>query len=204
MKRFLLILLAAMLVFLGGCSGDEEEGPAATPTPSPVPSPTPVARLSAAQYSYVEYRNNVIRLKFLVPSHWEQRDGTNIVSFHEPVNSGEIDSMVSLAVKTFSREVNQETYLAECNTYMQYIAQQFAEDFTYTDFAEGDTLVDRPAMCSTYSGTMSGVPVQGYVAIVSNGARLYAFHFRCEASRYNDLSSVLTYIRSSFEAISVI
>ena len=31
----------------------------------------------------------------------------------------------------------------------------------------------------------SGVPVQGYVAIVSNGARLYAFHFRCEASRYN-------------------
>lgn len=60
MKRFLLILLAAMLVFLGGCSGDEEEGPAATPTPSPVPSPTPVARLSAAQYSYVEYRNNVI------------------------------------------------------------------------------------------------------------------------------------------------
>ena len=107
-------------------------------------------------------------------------------------------------MKTFSREVNQETYLAECNTYMQYIAQQFAEDFTYTDFAEGDTLVDRPAMCSTYSGTMNGVPVQGYVAIVSNGARLYAFHFRCEASRYNDLSSVLTYIRSSFESISVI
>lgn len=204
MKRFLLILLAAMLVFLGGCSGEEDEGPAATPTPTPAPSPTPVVRLSAAQYSYFEYRNNIIRLKFLVPAHWIQRDGDNIVSFREPVNNGEIPSLVSLAVKTFSREVNQETYLAECNTYMQYISQQFAEDFTYSEFAEGDRLVDRTAMCSTYSGTMNGVAVQGYVAIVANGARLYAFHFRCEAGRYADLSAVRDYIRNSFETISAV
>ena len=162
-----------------------------------------MARLSAAQYSYVEYRNNVIRLKFLVPSHWEQRDGTNIVSFHEPVNSGEIDSMVSLAVKTFSREVNQETYLAECNTYMQYIAQQFAEDFTYTDFMKAIRWSTGPRCVPLYSRHHERRSCAGDMWPLYPMAR-YTRSISLRGEPVQRSFMVLTYIRSSFESISVI
>jgi len=203
-RRLLALVLAMILLLLCGCTGSEEETKVeATPSPTVAPSPTPVARLSASQYSYNEYRNNTIRLKFLVPTHWVQRDGTNVVSFHEPVNSGEIDSMVSLAVKGFSKDVDDKKFRSECTAYMQYLSEDL-KDFSYTEFASGDTLIDRAALSTTYTATKDGVEVKGYVALISNATRIYAFHFRSEASRYDSLNPVMRYIRDSFEGVTIV
>ncbi len=200
MKRICAALLA-LLLLLGG-AGAEEDIFAVNISPTPAVEATsgvPSLRLGISEYTYAILENETLGVRFAYPSHWEQTPGRRSICYEEPVGEGEVPARMVVSVKQLDDRADEDEMTGQLSQLVYAIFDQF------DSYEIGNLITDVPFMNKTaystiYRGYKGDDIIQGTVIIANVGTKIYAFHFSCAADDYDDMETVMYYLRTHVEA----
>lgn len=200
MKRICAALLA-LLLLLGG-AGAEEDIFAVNISPTPTVEATsgvPSLRLGISEYTYAILENETLGVRFAYPSHWEQTPGRRSICYEEPVGEGEVPARMVVSVKQLDDRADEDEMTGQLSQLVYAIFDQF------DSYEIGNLITDVPFMNKTaystiYRGYKGDDIIQGSVIIANVGTKIYAFHFSCAADDYDDMETVMYYLRTHVEA----
>ena len=200
MKRICAALLA-LLLLLGG-AGAEEDIFAVNISPTPTVEATsgvPSLRLGISEYTYAILENETLGVRFAYPSHWEQTPGRRSICYEEPVAEGEVPARMVVSVKQLDDRADEDEMTGQLSQLVYAIFDQF------DSYEIGNLITDVPFMNKTaystiYRGYKGDDVIQGSVIIANVGTKIYAFHFSCAADDYDDMETVMYYLRTHVEA----
>lgn len=200
MKRICAALLA-LLLLLGG-AGAEEDIFAVNISPTPTVEATsgvPSLRLGISEYTYAILENETLGVRFAYPSHWEQTPGRRSICYEEPVAEGEVPARMVVSVKQLDDRADEDEMTGQLSQLVYAIFDQF------DSYEIGNLITDVPFMNKTaystiYRGYKGDDIIQGSVIIANVGTKIYAFHFSCAADDYDDMETVMYYLRTHVEA----
>ena len=200
MKRICAALLA-LLLLLGG-AGAEEDIFAVNISPTPTVEATsgvPSLRLGISEYTYAILENETLGVRFAYPSHWEQTPGRRSICYEEPVGEGEVPARMVVSVKQLDDRADEDEMTGQLSQLVYAIFDQF------DSYEIGNLITDVPFMNKTaystiYRGYKGDDVIQGSVIIANVGTKIYAFHFSCAADDYDDMETVMYYLRTHVEA----
>lgn len=200
MKRICAALLA-LLLLLGG-AGAEEDIFAVNISPTPTVEATsgvPSLRLGISEYTYAILENETLGVRFAYPSHWEQTPGRRSICYEEPVGEGEVPARMVVSVKQLDDRADEDEMTGQLSQLVYAIFDQF------DSYEIGNLITDVPFMNKTaystiYRGYKGDDVIQGTVIIANVGTKIYAFHFSCAADDYDDMETVMYYLRTHVEA----
>ena len=200
MKRICAALLA-LLLLLGG-AGAEEDIFAVNISPTPTVEATsgvPSLRLGISEYTYAILENETLGVRFAYPSHWEQTPGRRSICYEEPVGEGEVPARMVVSVKQLDDRADEDEMTGQLSQLVYAIFDQF------DSYEIGNLITDVPFMGKTaystiYRGYKGDDVIQGSVIIANVGTKIYAFHFSCAADDYDDMETVMYYLRTHVEA----
>ena len=200
MKRICAALLA-LLLLLGG-AGAEEDIFAVNISPTPTVEATsgvPSLRLGISEYTYAILENETLGVRFAYPSHWEQTPGRRSICYEEPVAEGEVPARMVVSVKQLDDRADEDEMTGQLSQLVYAIFDQF------DSYEIGNLITDVPFMNKTaystiYRGYKGDDIIQGTVIIANVGTKIYAFHFSCAADDYDDMETVMYYLRTHVEA----
>ena len=200
MKRICAALLA-LLLLLGG-AGAEEDIFAVNISPTPTVEATsgvPSLRLGISEYTYAILENETLGVRFAYPSHWEQTPGRRSICYEEPVGEGEVPARMVVSVKQLDDRADEDEMTGQLSQLVYAIFDQF------DSYEIGNLITDVPFMNKTaystiYRGYKGDDIIQGTVIIANVGTKIYAFHFSCAADDYDDMETVMYYLRTHVEA----
>ena len=200
MKRICAALLA-LLLLLGG-AGAEEDIFAVNISPTPTVEATsgvPSLRLGISEYTYAILENETLGVRFAYPSHWEQTPGRRSICYEEPVGEGEVPARMVVSVKQLDDRADEDEMTGQLSQLVYAIFDQF------DSYEIGNLITDVPFMNKTaystiYRGYKGDDVIQGSVIIANVGTKIYAFHFSCAADDYDDMETVMYYLRPHVEA----
>ena len=200
MKRICAALLA-LLLLLGG-AGAEEDIFAVNISPTPTVEATsgvPSLRLGISEYTYAILENETLGVRFAYPSHWEQTPGRRSICYEEPVGEGEVPARMVVSVKQLDDRADEDEMTGQLSQLVYAIFDQF------DSYEIGNLITDVPFMNKTaystiYRGYKGDDIIQGTVIMANVGTKIYAFHFSCAADDYDDMETVMYYLRTHVEA----
>ena len=200
MKRICAALLA-LLLLLGG-AGAEEDIFAVNISPTPAVEATsgvPSLRLGISEYTYAILENETLGVRFAYPSHWEQTPGRRSICYEEPVGEGEVPARMVVSVKQLDDRADEDEMTGQLSQLVYAIFDQF------DSYEIGNLITDVPFMNKTaystiYRGYKGDDVIQGTVIMANVGTKIYAFHFSCAADDYDDMETVMYYLRTHVEA----
>ena len=200
MKRICAALLA-LLLLLGG-AGAEEDIFAVNISPTPAVEATsgvPSLRLGISEYTYAILENETLGVRFAYPSHWEQTPGRRSICYEEPVGEGEVPARMVVSVKQLDDRADEDEMTGQLSQLVYAIFDQF------DSYEIGNLITDVPFMGKTaystiYRGYKGDDVIQGTVIMANVGTKIYAFHFSCAADDYDDMETVMYYLRTHVEA----
>ena len=200
MKRICTALLALLLLLGGAVAEEDIFAVNISPTPTvEATSGVPSLRLGISEYTYAILENETLGVRFAYPSHWEQTPGRRSICYEEPVGEGEVPARMVVSVKQLDDRADEDEMTGQLSQLVYAIFDQF------DSYEIGNLITDVPFMNKTaystiYRGYKGDDIIQGTVIIANVGTKIYAFHFSCAADDYDDMETVMYYLRTHVEA----
>ena len=197
MKRICTALLA-LLLLLGGAHAEEDIFAATIATPTPTAGVGSIS-LAISEYTYAVISNDTLGVRFSYPSHWEQTPGRRTICYEEPVGDGDIPARMAVSVKQLDDRADGDELTRQLSSFVSAIFTQFDR------YEIGNLITDVPFMGKTaystvYRGYKGDQVIRGTAIMASVGTKIYAFHFSCDADDYDDMETVMYYLRTHVEA----
>ena len=197
MKRICTALLA-LLLLLGGAHAEEDIFAATIATPTPTAGVGSIG-LAISEYTYAVLTNDTLGVRFSYPSHWIQTPGRRTICYEEPVGEGDIPARMAVSVKQLDDRADGDELTRQLSSFVSAIFTQFDR------YEIGNLITDVPFMNKTaystiYRGYKGDDVIQGTVIMANVGTKIYAFHFSCATDDYDDMETVMYYLRTHVEA----
>ena len=197
MKRICTALLA-LLLLLGGAHAEEDIFAATIATPTPTAGVGSIG-LAISEYTYAVLTNDTLGVRFSYPSHWIQTPGRRTICYEEPVGEGDIPARMAVSVKQLDDRADGDELTRQLSSFVSAIFTQFDR------YEIGNLITDVPFMGKTaystvYRGYKGDQVIRGTAIMASVGTKIYAFHFSCAADDYDDMETVMYYLRTHVEA----
>lgn len=200
LKRICTALLALLLLLGGAVAEEDIFAVNISPTPTVEATPgVPSLRLGISEYTYAVWENTTLGVRFAYPSHWEQTPGRRSICYEEPVGEGEVPARMVVSVKQLDDRADEDEMTSQLSQLVYAIFSQF------DSYEIGNLITDVPFMGKTaystiYRGYKGDDVIQGTVIMANVGTKIYAFHFSCAADDYDDMETVMYYLRTHVEA----
>lgn len=194
MKRFWMALLALALL-LGGAQAQEDIF-AITPTPT---AAVGSIGLSISEYTYAVLTNDTLGVRFSYPSHWIQTPGRRTISYEEPVAEGDIPARMAVSVKQLDDRADEDEMTSQLSSFVSAIFTQF-DSYEIGNLITDVSFMGKTAYSTIYRGYKGDQVIQGTAIMTCVGAKIYAYHFSCDANDYDAMTTVMEYMRNHVEA----
>lgn len=148
---------------------------------------TPVPEIGLEDYIYIWKIDEKMRLKYMVPQHWNIEWGEHTVAITEPVNAGEEPARIALS----SYKVGSDQPSEKMKTHLKNLLKSIST--TYDSFSF-DSTVNRKnkfiryyGYSVYYTGMRDGAEYRGYVIICNIGKWIYSYHYSADTEKFNRL-----------------
>lgn len=191
LKRILMALLALILCISTPALGEDVVS-AETPTPGQ-------RNVPISEYVYTTATYKGLGVRFYYPSHWEYIPGHATVCFLESVEGDNVPGRFAISVKQLSSRAKSEKMESEMKKYVLTLMEQY-ESYDIGALSTEQEFMGKTGYSTVYRGTKNGQSIRGFAIMACVGTKIYAYHFSCGESDYEDMTIVMEHIRDNINA----
>lgn len=148
---------------------------------------TPVPAITLDDYVYVWKIDDVIKLKYMMPKHWNQEWGEHTVQLTEPVSDSELPARIAISSYRVGSDQSSDKMKQHLRNLLKSISKTY-ESFSFDkDINRKNKFIRYYGYSVYYRAERDGVSYRGFVIICNIGKWIYAYHYSAETEKFSAL-----------------